>query len=394
MQKGVNENKKRLLEFTKERNNNVFVDMILVDKNESYKYSEAYVPVILNENNNNNSNKIYLENIFLNVEYSKLREIEEYTFQGWINIDGDTYPISVNLEMDKEYEKKLYEFYKSFNLNGIEWRTINLSLIKRMYKIVLYEYDFEMTKEILKGIEEKKYNIQYDFNEYEHSFLRNKMLLWNVEEKKLLSSMFVRPTENNVFFEYSLNMSEDKKVLIKNNERNSILFSYVDEKKKIKIISNNSKEEIWEIYLIKDRILCERVLEMCNFLMNDSNFRFNNYRDESFIEKLMEKYSIEKIFRNKGSLEREFLSYQNIKDEMNLWDINIGKKIDENIELYNPNYFINSGFDRLKDMKRERLNIYVKKLKDEKYFQDNFSFIIGEIQRKYFEYEVVGHIYE
>ena len=33
----------------------------------------------------------------------------------------------------------------------------------RMYKVKLVDYDFEMTKEILEGIQNQKYEVNYEF---------------------------------------------------------------------------------------------------------------------------------------------------------------------------------------------------------------------------------------
>lgn len=399
MEKVLENNKKNLID-TKIVNEEVVVDTILIDKNEYYKYSEAYFPMVnsgLNDleiySNNDDYENIYLGKIFLNVEYSKLSEIEEMNFEAWINIEDVNYPITINLVRDNRYLEEVKKFYNSFGINGKTWRTINLSLLKRMYKIKLINYNFHINREIFKGIEEERYKIEYNFERYEEYFLRDRDVYWNVEEKQLISSMFVKPNKNDVFYEYILNISEEENILVKKNSEN-ILFVYMIENKKIKILSRNEREDIWGIYNIKNQFICNRVIKNNNFISDENNLRFNNYKGESFLENLIKKYSVDNIFRNFITLEREFSAYEKIKDEMKLWDIKIGKDEQINIELYNCNSFIDDNLFSIKESKRENLNIYVKKLKNSIFFQDNFSFIIGEIQRKYFEYDVIGYLYE
>ena len=65
--------------------------------------------------------------------------------------------------------------------------------------------------------------------------------MWNIEEKKILSSIFVRPTQKSMSYEYILNYKDDENILVKNNE-NSILFTFVKEKNKLSIISKKEKD--------------------------------------------------------------------------------------------------------------------------------------------------------
>ena len=170
--------------------------MILADENDKYKYMETFFDVVKDEINlDENIENIYLEDVFLNLKYSELEEIQDLNFDGWIKIDDSDYLIKVSLEYDKRYFEKIKEYYSVFNLNGKRWETLNLALIKRAFRVKLLEYDFEMNKNILRNILDKKYEINYYFEEYDEKILRNKNIMWNVEEKKILSSVFVRPTQ-------------------------------------------------------------------------------------------------------------------------------------------------------------------------------------------------------
>ena len=145
--------KNNLLNIGINKNEKIFTCMILADENDKYKYMETFFDVVKDEINlDENIENIYLEDVFLNLKYSELEEIQDLNFDGWIKIDDSDYLIKVSLEYDKRYFEKIKEYYSVFNLNGKRWETLNLALIKRAFRVKLLEYDFEMNKNILRNI--------------------------------------------------------------------------------------------------------------------------------------------------------------------------------------------------------------------------------------------------
>ncbi len=382
--------KNNLLNIGINKNEKIFTCMILADENDKYKYMETFFDVVKDEINlDENIENIYLEDIFLNLKYSELEEIQDLNFDGWIKIDDSDYLIKVSLEYDKRYFEKIKEYYSVFNLNGKRWETLNLALIKRAFRVKLLEYDFEMNKNILRNILDKKYEINYYFEEYDEKILRNKNIMWNVEEKKILSSVFVRPTQKSMSYEYILNYKDDENILVKNNE-NSILFSFVKDENKLSIISKREKEEVWDIYSVK------KINEVRKNLDSNTIYFTNDY-ENSFLDELIDKYGKADTVRTKTDLIKRFEKYSFIRDRMNIVDITVNKSELSNMKIYDCNEFMEQDFYRINKKDKMQLNIFIK-IKDvefnDEYIEDYFSFIISSIQKDYYEYEVKGYLYE
>ena len=382
--------KNNLLNIGINKNEKIFTCMILADENDKYKYMETFFDVVKDEINlDENIENIYLEDVFLNLKYSELEEIQDLNFDGWIKIDDSDYLIKVSLEYDKRYFDKIKEYYSVFNLNGKRWETLNLALIKRAFRVKLLEYDFEMNKNILRNIIEKKYEINYYFEEYDEKILRNKNIMWNIEEKKILSSVFVRPTQKSMSYEYILNYKDDENILVKNNE-NSILFSFVKDENKLSIISKREKEEVWDIYSVK------KINEVRKNLDSNAIYFTNDY-ENSFLDELIDKYGKADTVRTKTDLIKRFEKYSFIRDRMNIVDITVNKSELSNIKIYDCNEFMEQDFYRINKKDKMQLNIFIK-IKDvefnDEYIEDYFSFIISSIQKDYYEYEVKGYLYE
>ncbi len=380
--------KSNLLNIGINKNEKIFTCMILADENDKYKYMETFFDVVKDETNlDENIENIYLEDVFLNLKYSELEEIKEMTFDGWIKIEENEYLIKVSLEYDERYFEKIKEYYSVFNLNGKRWETLNLALIKRAFRVKLLEYDFEMNKNILRNIIEKKYELNYYFEEYEEKILRNKSIMWNIEEKKILSSIFVRPTQKSMSYEYILNYKDDENILVKNNE-NSILFTFVKDENKLSIISKKEKEEIWDIYSVKK---VDKIMKT----LDSNTICFNNYYENSFLDELIEKYSKADTMRTESDLRKRFERYDFIKDRMSIAYVMVNKDEKDKMFIYDCNEFMEQDFYRIN--KSNKLNIFIKvkdiKFNDE-YIEDYFSFIISSIQKDYYEYEVKGYLYE
>lgn len=382
--------KSNLLNIGINKNEKIYTYMILVDTNDKYKYMETFFDMVkAKEDLEENIKNIYLEDVFINLKYSELEEIQDLNFDGWIKIEENEYLIKVSLEYDERYFNKIKEYYSVFNLNGKEWETLNLSLIKRAFRVKLLEYDFEMDKNILRNIIEKKYEINYYFEEYEEKILRNKSIMWNIEEKKILSSVFVRPTQKSMSYEYILNYKDDENILVKNNE-NSILFTFVKDKNKLSIISKREKEEIWDIYSVKK---VDKIIKT----LDTNTICFNNYYENSFLDELIEKYSKSDTIRTESDLRKRFERYDFIKDRMSIAYVTVNKDEKDKMIIYDCNEFMEQDFYRINQKDKMSLNLFIK-VKDgemeNEYIEDYFSFIISLIQKDYYEYEVKGYLYE
>lgn len=385
-----------------------FVETLLVEGENSLKYDGYYFPVINKKNTSFHlEEKIYLEDVYLDVSYENIKEITENKYDVWISIDDEVHEMKVVIERDTRYEKKIKQLYNAFKLRGKKWKTLNMSHFKRMYRIRVEEYDFKMTREIMNNIIDNKKEIVYDFGIYRENILMNKKLLWNIEEGKVISKLFIRPIRDNVSYEYVIGIKKGEKVLIEDTGEKDILSCYQEEERELRIISRLKKEGIWKYFSVKPISECRKILNI-NKEESDSKteyFHFTNYRRLNFIDELEEKYKQINNIRSKYFLRKKFQEYDFIKGKIILKEVRLDKENsmgndgvnsdNGNISLYNCNYFIEDDYDLFFNDRKINLDIYVEYVDVRgNYMEDYLSFIISDIQLDMPEYRCRGFLYE
>lgn len=374
-------------------NENIFVETVLVKSEDVFKMDGVFFPVadkvdIFSEDYEN----IYLENVYLNLDLHKINEVSEREFAGWVNIDGNNYEIKVRFARDESYLDEIKKLHNSFELNGKSWKTLNMAHFMRCYKVELVEYDFEMKRDILEKIQTRDCEITYDFEEIQDKVLRNMELLWNIEKKKIISTIFVRPTKIDLSFEYTINFEDNEQILVSNHQNEDILCCYYSGKNKLNIISKKNTGDVWDIFSIKPIEKCRKMLEI--FEKNNENqgnyFHFTNFKNESFIDKIQKK---NKNTRSRAFLEKYFLEYEFVKDEIILKDINFKENVEENMDIYDCNENLRNEFQREYFDKKPKLNLFVEIKNFNEYSEDKVSFLISEIQNNYSEFECRGYLY-
>ena len=262
----------------------------------------------------------------------------------------------------------------------------------RCYKVELIEYDFEMERDVLEKIQNGDCEITYDFEEIQDKVLRNRELLWNIEKKKIISTIFVRPVKIDLSFEYTINFEDNEQILVSNHENEDILCCYYSGKNKLNIVSKKNTGDVWDIFSIKPIEKCRKMLEI--FEKNSENqenyFHFTNFKNESFIDKIQKK---NKNTRSRAFLEKYFLEYEFIKDEIILRDINFKENIEQNLDIYDCNENLKNEFQREYFDKKPKLNLFVEIKDFNEYSEDKLSFLISEIQNNYSEFECRGYLH-
>ena len=374
-------------------NESIFVETVLVKSEDVFKMDGVFFPVadkvdIFSEDYEN----IYLENVYLNLDLRKINEVSEREFAGWVNIDGNNYEIKVRFARDESYLDEIKKLHNSFELNGKSWKTLNMAHFMRCYKVEMVEYDFEMKKDILEKIQTRDCEITYDFEEIQDKVLRNMELLWNIEKKKIISTIFVRPTKIDLSFEYTINFEDNEQILVSNHQNEDILCCYYSGKNKLNIISKKNTGDVWDIFSIKPIEKCRKMLEI--FEKNNENqgnyFHFTNFKNESFIDKIQKK---NKNTRSRAFLEKYFLEYEFVKDEIILKDINFKENVEGNLDIYDCNENLRNEFQREYFDKKPKLNLFVEIKNFNEYSEDKVSFLISEIQNNYSEFECRGYLY-
>ena len=373
----------------------IFVESVLVDREEAFKLDGVFFPVIDKTAEiteiDENYGSIYLENVYLNLEIRRVDEMIEREFTAWVDVEGDNYEVKVLLERDERYFREIKKLYDSFELNGKIWRTLNMAHFMRCYRVKLGEYDFDISEEILEKIQNGECEITYDFEEYQEKVLRNKELLWNIEKKKIISTIFVRPTEIDLSFEYTINFEDNEQILVSNHENEDILCCYYGGKNKLNIVSKKNTGDIWDIFSIKSIKNCKKILEIYSKNQNLENyFHFTNVRNESFIDKIQKR---NKKVRSRAFLEKYFLEYEFTKSEIILKDLNFKEEIVKNLDIYNCNENLKNDFEREYFDKKPSFNLFVEIRNFDEYSEDKVSFLISEIQNNFEEFACRGYLY-
>ena len=396
MQERFQEIKDKFLEVKiaeNSENENIFVETVLVKSEDVFKMDGVFFPVtdkvdIFSGDYGN----IYLENVYLNLDLRKINEVSEREFTGWVNIDGNNYEIKVRFARDESYLDEIKKLHNSFELNGKSWKTLNMAHFMRCYKVEMVEYDFEIERDVLEKIQNGDCEITYDFEEIQDKVLRNRELLWNIEKKKIISTIFVRPVKIDLSFEYTINFEDNEQILVSNHENEDILCCYYSGKNKLNIISKKNTGDVWDIFSIKPIEKCRKMLEI--FEKNSENqenyFHFTNFKNESFIDKIQKK---NKNTRSRAFLEKYFLEYEFIKNEIILRDINFKENIEQNLDIYDCNENLKNEFQREYFDKKPKLNLFVEIKDFNEYSEDKVSFLISEIQNNYSEFECRGYLH-
>ena len=396
MQERFQEIKDKFLEVKiaeNSENENIFVETVLVKSEDVFKMDGVFFPVtdkvdIFSKDYGN----IYLENVYLNLDLRKINEVSEREFTGWVNIDGNNYEIKVRFAKDESYLDEIKKLHNSFELNGKSWKTLNMAHFMRCYKVEMVEYDFEIERDVLEKIQNGDYEITYDFEEIQDKVLRNRELLWNIEKKKIISTIFVRPVKIDLSFEYTINFEDNEQILVSNHENGDILCCYYSGKNKLNIVSKKNTGDVWDIFSIKPIEKCRKMLEI--FEKNSENqenyFHFTNFKNESFIDKIQKK---NKNTRSRAFLEKYFLEYEFIKNEIILRDINFKENIEQNLDIYDCNENLKNEFQREYFDKKPKLNLFVEIKDFNEYSEDKLSFLISEIQNNYSEFECRGYLH-
>ena len=122
----------------------------------------------------------------------------------------------------------------------------------------------------------------------------------------------------------------------------------------------------------------------------ENYFHFTNFKNESFIDKIQKK---NKNTRSRAFLEKYFLEYEFIKDEIILRDINFKENIEQNLDIYDCNENLRNEFQREYFDKKPKLNLFVEIKDFNEYSEDKLSFLISEIQNNYSEFECRGYLH-
>ena len=242
-----------------------------------------------------------IEKLFFTVPIKKIDDLrqENKVFEGQIKTEEGSYRFEFVLEYNKEYIKAEKELYNIFVENMVGWRTANNPYGRRIFDVVVMDYDPEI--EEITEFEE----IEYDLDDVGEEMHRNQVPVWNIREITQKGEGFPVPAGSKINYDHyisveNLDLSNGYLVLPEG-------FNIVSVKKEeddIVITSDKSDSTPWQLLeIIQNKREKER----------DFDFPLlSNGRKEVFINKLMR--SKMNNIQTRGDLERIINSYRNISE--------------------------------------------------------------------------------
>ncbi|WXR61487.1 hypothetical protein WG909_14450 [Peptostreptococcaceae bacterium AGR-M142] len=328
-----------------------------------------------------NKNKIKLDEVFLKLDYLKLKELrrKEIIFSGKLITDKNSYDAKFSLEKNKSFKEKIENLYKVFIKNNIRWKSFNTTYLNKILDI--YMIDFDISKI---DYDEKIIDYQIDFFDYKEFIVKDIIPLWNIENKKLSTTGFPMPCEDKVNYEHKIEIidEENKESYLLNSIENNIK-NIRQTKNGMIIIVEEDKPKEWEVLrLIKKK---QSKLDRYEYEIT------SNKKDNSFINRL-NNYNNANI-KTKAELKRLLNSFE-VSKGMEFVELNIVNKYDKEIQTYNMNDFIE---DEIRECESNRVMVIKLKINEEDkklefLKRDKLSFLVSEIQMYFPEYKCVGEL--
>lgn len=346
---------------------------------------EIFFPMIyedLNEVNmdlldlENNGENIVLSTIFMKCKFKEINRLikSNREFQGIIKTNIDSYNISVKLRKSTKYLNEIDKLYRSFILNNIKWKTINVAYISKFFDVVLTKYDKLPEDEVIE-------NIEFYFDEYDENVIYNAIPLWNVKSEMISCSTFPVPTIDKVNYEHTISIQgSDTSIGYLVSEENQEISYVVNSENEISIIADEEKAKVWSIIKI----------------IQPKSTSFNSYPYD-IISNCMKKnfinyYSLKlgSRIRTKSEIKRLVNSF-NASLSIEIEDVTIDCTSDNIYEGYNMNWFLIDDFKS--EFNRPLMIVTFKILCEDNYLiEDYISFLVTNIQMYFPEYKCVGKI--
>lgn len=372
---------RNILDTTVQKNESIYIGSIMIPKKDLYLYEVTYSPILESDLEENDLKKVLtdeteekvLKRVFINLGLDKLTQLENEIFEGKVYCNGKEYILKLKLEIENKYLEKMKLLYDIFCLNGIKWKTYNIPYIRKMFKIVITEYDKELEKE-LKGGEE----IFINKGELAPYWIEDYVIVWNIKEESASSDGLIRPTLNKIHYEHTVVFENVARVYLCPHSDNKIYMVAKTKDNSMKIITDESRQikwTFWNILPIENRDYSKM-----------KYMSFDNKIDNNFINQI--KMENDLRIRNKGEIYRVLNSYKDVRKYLKLENINITSEEIESEKLYEINDFIIDEF-KLKGKKAYMYFEFIPLIKDI-FTNDILSFIISEFQLYFPEYECKG----
>ena len=330
----------------------------LLDKEEIKLYEKEFFPIFSTELDTDilkilkkKFRKKY-KPIFLDMPYEELKGLKTGCIKGKLTDEsGNIYEIEFRLIKEEKYIKKIKEIYEVIKHNKIKWQNIYFPFAYKAYSLIIQEVSEELESR-LSFLE--KLNIEIDYPESIRKNVIDKILCLNMREELVNPDVFVRPTEEQLYFEHRIEKCEEDILVSKEVEKFEFLYK---DTKTLRIITKSDKYERMRLYFINH--VSEELKKKITLYGNMKNFdRISNRKRENVL-----------ILRNIDEINEVLRQYE-VFEKIEVTGIS-----DENsmiipiydLEIEDKNEFL---------LKNKKKNLYLKiEYEETEYLTDKLSFM-------------------
>ncbi len=312
--------------------------------------------------------------IFLKCGYPKFNEIIDNTYNGLIKTDKNVYEVKVTLKQSKKYIYEIEKLYHIFQINSLNWNTLNCPYFYRFADVVL-------NSAVYLGEDERITEITVNLEENEIYKEMNVIPVWNVKRISLQDKSFPIPAKDRINNEHSISVSEigTQNGYVIDSDNPDFKYMKIYENDLI-IVSEIKEQYKWNVIQIEN-------------ISNKGNESYyyevlSNSRNLGFIGKFASIKSL--VVRTKAEIDRIITSY-NIGSNISFVDLEVENEYKKEIQTIDYNEFIDDNIRS--DNSRKFLVIKFKAAnKNDFLIYDKMSFLVSEIQILFPEYKCVGEL--
>ena len=330
----------------------------LLDKEEIKLYEKEFFPIFSTELDTDilkilkkKFRKKY-KTIFLDMPYEELKGLKTGCIKGKLTDEsGNIYEIEFRLIKEEKYIKKIKEIYEVIKHNKIKWQNIYFPFAYKAYSLIIQEVSEELESR-LSFLE--KLNIEIDYPESIRKNVIDKILCLNMREELVNPDVFVRPTEEQLYFEHRIEKCEEDILVSKEVEKFEFLYK---DTKTLRIITKSDKYERMRLYFINH--VSEELKKKITLYGNMKNFdRISNRKRENVL-----------ILRNIDEINEVLRQYE-VFEKIEVTGIS-----DENSMII-PSYDLEIEDKNEFLLKNKKKNLYLKiEYEETEYLTDKLSFM-------------------
>lgn len=339
-----------------------------IEKSEINIFENYFYPMILKDldekelldSNNFLEDGMLVETIFIKENITKIKEIDGIVFDGTIETDTGIYKAKFEFRVKNEYFNVLEKLYILTEKNKIPWKPINNPYITKFVSVYLVDIQKEYWSS------EMVSDITFELGDLDINYERNYVLCWNIKERNFETEELVKPTQEQLTYEYNVKTDISRKYLV-NLDEGEIFSSYIVNNEELKFIVEEK---------IGDKVVLWEILEKVNIEL-EKYLEYRIFGNETNAEKKSVLYDIHEISEILGNLKDiENIELMGVFSEL-------GNK--ETWEKMKLNNFLKEEFE----IKNKREKIYLELKYNVSYITNEImSYILSvlEMQSKEFEF--------